>query len=226
MALITLGSLQLDGFEVPASIRFGGAQRTVIHKLLSGGRIIDTMGRDDCALTWRGVLSGAGAGDRARTLDALRASGITLPLVWDAFSYDVIIGDLQMEYCNPWWIPYQIECVVVTDLAQSGAALGIGVAADILGDLTSIAPYVELRSLLTTVSAPNALAAGSSELSPALIGLSAVQTAITSGIGSAEQGLDSQDLATLVSSSGTLAQLSTAHGYVGRTITNLEGILA
>ena len=33
MALLTLGGLDLDGFEVPASVRFGGAQRAAGHKL-------------------------------------------------------------------------------------------------------------------------------------------------------------------------------------------------
>jgi hypothetical protein len=225
MALMTLGTLQLDGFEVPANVRFGGAQKAIIHNLIGGARIIDTMGRDDCALTWHGVLSGSDAGDRARTLDAMRVSGAALALAWDAFCYDVIIGQLEFDFCNPWWITYRIECLVVSDLAQSSTALTLDLASSVLGDLSLASSYVNVSSIVTTLSTPSALTIGASGIPLVLSDLSAVLTAITSDIGTAEQGLDSQDLSELVSSSGTLAQLATAQGYVGRTITNLEGIL-
>ena len=225
MALMTLGSLQLDGFEVPASIRLGGGQRAVVHKLLGGGRIIDTMGRDDCALRWSGVLSGPDAGDRARTLDAIRVSGATLPLAWDAFCYDVVVGDLHLDFCSPWWIKYRIECLVVSDLAHAEALLPLDLSTSVLGDLAAVSSYVDVASILTTLSAPSALSIGAPEVPSTLIALGGVQAGLTFRIGSAEEGLESQDLTTLVGSAGTLAQLTSAQGYIGRTISNLEGIV-
>ena len=61
MGLLTLGSIVFDGFEVPSRVEFGGEQQLAVHKLIGGARVIDALGRDDAALRWRGVLSGAEA---------------------------------------------------------------------------------------------------------------------------------------------------------------------
>ena len=225
MALLTLGGLGLDGFEVPASVRFGGAQRAAVHKLLGGARVIDTMGRDDSLLRWSGILSGGDASDRARTLDAMRVAGSVLALAWDAFCYDVVITQLDLEFRNPWWITYQIECTVLIDLAQSVVLAVPDVSGGIIADVTAASAFVGLAAVLVATSLPGALLPGASGIAPAIAGLSAVQAGFGPAIGGAETMLDSADVPTLVSGCGTLAQLSTAQGYVGRALVNLEGVL-
>ena len=201
MALLTLGGLDLDGFEVPASVRFGGAQRAAVHKLLGGGRVIDVMGRADKALSWSGILSGADAGDRARTFDAMRVAGGVLALAWDAFCYDVVITLLDLDYCNPWWITYKIECTVLSDLAQSALVQAPDVVSSILADLSSAAAPLGLSSLLAEASASGALSPGANGVA-----------------------LSATDVPTLVTACGSLAQLSLAQGFVGRALANLSGI--
>lgn len=224
MALLTLGDLELDGFEIPASVRFGGAQRAAVHRLLGGGRVIDTMGRDDYGLVWSGVLSGAGAGDRARALDALRAAGPVLALAWDSFCYDVVITQLELEFCSPWWITYRIECTVLADLAQSTITYVPDAADAILGDLSAAAAFVDVSGVLAGATVPGALLPGGSGVAAALLGLGAAQAAIGPGVTVAENGLDTADIPTLVSASGSLAQLVTAQGYLGRAMTTLTGV--
>jgi hypothetical protein len=225
MALLTLGDIQLDGFEVPASIAFGGAQRTAVHKLLGGARVIDTMGRDDAALAWRGVLTGAAAGDRARTLDAMRVAGNVLSLAWDSYCYDVVISRLDLEFCSPWWITYEIECTVVIDLAQGVDVNVASVADDIIGDLGVATGIVGVASILGAAGLPGALSPGAAGIPAMLTGLSVVQSSIAQGIGVAEQGLDANDVPSLVRASGSLAQLCQVQGFVDRSVVNLQGIL-
>ena len=224
MALLTLGGLDLDGFEVPASVRFGGAQRAAVHRLLGGRRVIDAMGRDDGALSWSGILSGVDAGDRARTLDAMRVAGGVLALAWDAFCYNVVIAQLDMDYCNPWWIRYKIECTVLSDLAQSAAAYSPDAAGSVLSDLAAASGLLGLSGLLAEASAAGALAPGGAGLAAVSLGLSQAQATIAPAVASAEQDLSASDIPTLVTACGNLAQLSTAQGFVGRALANLSGI--
>ena len=224
MALLTLGGLELDGFEVPASVRFGGAQRAAVHKLLGGARVIDTMGRDDSALSWSGILSGADASDRARTLDALRVAGGVLALAWDAFCYDVVITQLDLEYRNPWWITYSIECTVLSDLAQSVVTFTPDVAGAVIADVTSAAAFVNLAGVLAAASVTGALLPGASGIAPVIAGLTAAQAAFGPGLNGAEASLAATSVPTLVGACGALAQLSTAQGFVGRALANLSGV--
>ena len=225
MALLTLGDVTLEGFEIPASVRFGGAQRATVHNLLGGGRVIDTMGRDDHKLTWGGILSGSTASDRARVLDAMRVAGDVLTLAWDSFCYDIVIGELTFEFCSPWWITYKIECLVVSDLAESSVQVAPNVADLILSDLTAASAFLNVGGLLVSASSPGALAPGAPGLASLVGGLSSLQATIMPGIESAESNFDSSDLSTLVSSSGSLAQLTAGTGYIERSLTNLQGIL-
>ena len=182
------------------------------------------MGRDDSALSWSGILSGADAGDRARTFDAMRVAGGVLPLAWDAFCYNVVITQLDLDYCNPWWITYKVECTVLSDLAQSAPVQTPDVVSSILADLSAASGPLGLSSLLAEASAAGALLPGAGGVAAVSLGLSQVQASIAPAVASAEQALSATDIPTLVTACGSLAQLSTAQGYVGRALANLSGI--
>jgi hypothetical protein len=64
------------------------------------------------------------------------------------------------------------------------------------------------------------LTAGTQAAAAANLSLASLQNSIAGSIASAEVGLGSSNLASLVSASGTLAQLSSAQAYVGRAINN------
>ena len=223
MAVLTLGGVEFGDFEVPGNVAFGGAQQIAVHNLIGGVRVIDAMGRADAAVRWSGVFSGASAGARARMLDAMRAGGSQLNLSWDAFSYNVVIGNLTLDFRNPWWIPYKISCEVVQDLAQNVPALSLKLADSILDDLTSASAFVDVSGAIAATSLPDALTQGNGDYAAAAIAVSNAGRAISQGIVAAQAELGSSDLATIVSASGQLAQLCAARGYVARSAANLQG---
>lgn len=221
MAVLNLGGVAFDDFEVPGRMVFGGAQQLAVHRLIGGVRVIDAMGRDDSAVRWSGVFSGSDAGARARMLDAMRAAGGQLNLAWDAFCYTVIIERLDLDFRNPWWIPYHISCAVVMDLAQNIAASVEDLADSILGDLTSASAFVDVSAAIAATSLPDALTQGNSDYAAAGVALANAGGAISQGIASAQTGLDAEELGSVVSASGQLAQLCVARGYVARSAANL-----
>jgi hypothetical protein len=223
MAVLTLGGVAFGGFEVPGNMVFGGAQQLAVHRLIGGQRVIDAMGRDDAAVRWSGVFSGGNAGGRARILDAMRAAGNQLSLAWDAFSYAVIIERLSLDFRNPWWIPYEISCTVMMDLAQNVPPYAPRVADGVLDDLTSAGAFIDVSAAVSAMSVPDALTPGNGNYAAATIALSNVGTALSQGIASAQVGLGSSDLGAIVAASGQLAQLCTAQGFVGRSVANLLG---
>jgi hypothetical protein len=155
-------------------------------------------------------------------LDAMRAAGGQLSLAWDAFCYAVIIERLDLDFRNPWWIPYHISCAVVMDLAQNIAAALVDLSDSVADDLTSASAFVDVSSAVAAVSVPDALTPGNGDYAAATVALSNVQGNISQSINSAQSGLASTDLASVVSAAGSLAQLCTAQGYVGRAAANLQ----
>jgi hypothetical protein len=232
MALLTLGGVEFIDFEVPPDVVFGGAQQLAIHRLIGGARVVDVMGPDDASLRWAGIFSGPYAGDRARMFDAMRVAGAPLGVSWDAFSFTVVIESLIMDYRNPWWIPYQMSCTVVVDLAESETAFTPDLTDAILDDLTSASAFFDVSSAVAAISVPGALTQGNADYTSAEISLAGANDAIDAGIGSAgaslvdlgesQTGFAPADLTSMVSSSGTLAQLCAARGYVERSANNLS----
>jgi hypothetical protein len=110
---ITIGSINLQDFEVPTSIHFGGRQRLVIHRTSDGTRVIEPLGPDDSEIRFSGIFSGTNAETRARALDNLRLSADAVWLTWQSFRYKIIVGDFAATYQSRWWIPYRLSCVVV-----------------------------------------------------------------------------------------------------------------
>ena len=99
-APLIIGTLILEGYEVPSRITVGGAQAVMIHKLPGGGRIIDAMGADEGAITWRGVFVGPDAAQRARSLDTMRVQGIPQVLSFGDYTFNVIVVHCEYDYQN------------------------------------------------------------------------------------------------------------------------------
>lgn len=218
---LTLGPVAFSSFEVPEKIGYGGGQKLAVHQLPGGARVVDAMGRDDAQVLWSGVFSGPDAADRMRVLDALRTAGIALPLSWDAFFYTVVIAEFKVEYATPWWIRYRLVCTVIQDEAAELVAAVVSLATSVTNDLMQAASYVDVSAAQGALGLPGATTRGTAQYAQAVGAVQSVGSGIDAQIASVGVGLSSPDLATAVSSAGTLAQLGLARGYVGRAAVNL-----
>lgn len=136
-APLIIGSLILQGHEVPSRISIGGAQAVSMHKLPGGGRIIDAMGADDASITWHGVFIGPDAARRARILDIMRQQGNSQVVSFGDYTFRVIIVHYQYDYENCGAvISYRIKSEIIPDSTDPiGAETGLDFAAQ--GDLAA-----------------------------------------------------------------------------------------
>ena len=116
---IIIGAITLRDFEVPSTVRFGGSQRLVEHRLGNGRTLIEALGADEGDIAFDGVLSGPEASARARTLDMMRRAGEVVVLAWDSFLHAVIVREFRADYANSTWIPYRLQCAIVPQPTSS-----------------------------------------------------------------------------------------------------------
>ena len=239
---LLLGPVAFRDFEIPSGINFGGAQRTAIHRLAGGARIIDSLGRDDANITFSGTFSGSDATLRARLVDGLRVTGVPLPLTWDVFFYTVIISEFQADYQNGSWIPYRLACTVLRDEASALTTAAVSVGADALADAgtalgfatsagVDLAPAqaalllqgATVRDTAAYVAARSAVAAGNTQLDQ---GITLAEGALNSlspiPAGGVAAGVAS--LANAATAAEALATLTAARSYLGRTSVNLMNV--
>lgn len=250
---LNLGQFQFALFEIPAKISFGGSQRTAVHELIGGQRVIDAMGRSDRALEWSGLFQGLNATERARFLDTLRAQGAAQALTFGQLSYSVIVKEFDADYERYYQIPYRISCEVIADLANPVTTVApASIDSDILTDFGSAVTLAggigdfSLSSLLSTVgsaiglvsSFANAsrssiagvsqpLAAAQSRIG-ALIGLSGGILGGVSSFGGVQPGASvGFSAASLVAQTANMAHMNSLFqlsSVVGRMSANLGAI--
>jgi hypothetical protein len=193
---LLVGPLLLQGFELPQSIQWGGAQRVAIHRLPGGRRVLDSMGRDDREIAWNGIFTGDDGALRARLMDLMRAEGTILPLAWDTFFYSVVVSRFEASFERANWIPYRIACTVLRDEAEGLLEDAVSLATSIAGDLGTaddIAPGLDLASLNLGI-ASTTLATADPTTAPGLL--------------------------TTRDTTGSLAQQAIARGYAQRAAAN------
>ena len=228
--VLTLGGVPFQDMEVPEKINFGGKQRVAVQNLIGGGRVVSALGLDDGEISFSGIFSGADAVSRVQELDAARALGVQLPLVWGGFFYTVVIERFAAEYRKPNLIPFSINCVVVSDPLAAAVSLVASLANLVAGDLTAATALSGQAGIsLQGVSATS------------LTGLAAVQGVLGSGIGemgaslsnaasslngAATPGIGITAVGQLGSVSGQLAGAAAMQGYVNRAATNLGASLS
>ncbi len=227
--VLTLGGVPFQDMEVPEKISFGGKQRVAVQNLIGGGRVVVALGLDDGEISFTGIFSGADAVARAQELDAARALGAQLPLVWGGFFYTVVIERFAAEYRKAALIPFSITCLVVSDPLAAAVNAVAPLASLVAGDLAAALGL----SGQAGVSLQGVSAAG-------LTGFAAVRGALSGGVAamgasvnSAAYGLNGAVTADMgVAALGRLgavsAQLAAAaamQGYVGRAAANLGASL-
>jgi len=228
--ILTLGGVPFQDMEVPEKISFGGKQRVAVQNLIGGGRVVEALGLNDGNISFSGIFSGSDAVRRAQFLDAARALGAPLALVWDGFFYTVIIEEFSAEYRKTNLIPFTITCVVVNDPLATLSALAAPFANLIGNDLTAASALSFQAGFSLDGLSANSLA-----------GFAAVQGALSALVGSSGSALKgstaalngapdaSSGVAALNQLSGTsaeLAALTGMSGYVNRAASNLADALA
>ena len=221
---VALGTITLDGFEVPAGIIFGGRQDLAKHQLAGGRRVVDSLGPDEADIHWYGVLAGAAAADRARLLDGLRRSGETVPLTWGGFQRWVVVAAIHFEYTNPWWIPYSIRCVDVgaTNIPDTTAAQSI--LPQIINDLTLAATYSPAGNCAALVSAPGATIPGTVANAAAGSALKGLVALLNQGLATTSASLPAASLSDAITTVGNLANISAARCFALRALHNYSDL--
>ncbi len=223
--ILTLGGVPFQDMEVPEKICFGGRQNVVVHQLIGGGRVVEALGLDDGKISFSGIFSGSDAVRRTQMLDAARALGASLPLVWDGFFYTVIIEDFCAEYHKSNLIPFAITCVVVSDPLASLAAMAAPAANLISNDLALISAFSGQAGIsLDRLSAAS------------VAGITAIQGTMSAVVGTSGAALSEATL--MLNSAGDagsgvavvnrisvqssmLAAATTVSGYVNRVAKNM-----
>src|SRR5215472_10667829 len=120
---LSIGGITFDGFSTPDLMPGGGKQMLTVHKLPGGARVIDTLGRDDNDIVWRGTFFSSDALNKAFALDALRMQGAQLPLVYAGRAVPVVIQSFLWSIRRfPMWVEYSIACVVVQQAPSASQA--------------------------------------------------------------------------------------------------------
>jgi hypothetical protein len=235
-----LGSIDLQDFEVPQSVRFGGRHRLNVHVLAGGRRIVERLGPDDTEIQFRGTFSGPAAESRARAFDNVRLSGEIVWLTWDSFRRQVIIKSFIADYHSPWWIPYQISCVVAHQV-RIGSAESASIAAILSADLGSAmsaaaGSAISLTPIQAALSTSNALTTDTAGQTQAIaaVGSTIVTikqqidqqsttliSPIPSSTGLADLG---QSYVSKVNCAASLAAAVNVSSYVGRIGVNIAGL--
>lgn len=229
---LLIGPVLLQGFELPDHISWGGAQRLIVHRLPGGGRVIDSLGRDDADITWTGVFTGADAGLRARLIDVMRAGGRPWPLTWSSFFYSVVIKNFDVDYRKENWLPYRLTCTVVRDEVEAIIETVLSTAETVLADLASansIGAGIDLNSAMTAIAETGAATYGTVANLNARSSLAGANSAIDNGISDQQAVLTSTSMNTAeevvngTNAAGQLASLTSAQGYVRRAQVNTGG---
>ena len=225
--ILTLGGVPFQDFEVPERIAFGGTQRVAVQRLIGGGRVVNVLGGDDGEIRFAGIFSGDDAASRAQALDGVRASGVTSPLVWGEFFYNVVVAEFAADYSKPWWIPFSVRCVVASD---SAFALPLEVASAALLVGSDIAAAVGLSGQagisLGGLAAPSSTGLQAAQVAVSS-GIAAAGLALQTGAGALGQATDAPagvaGMNQITASSGTLAALCGMSGYISRAAVNFAG---
>jgi hypothetical protein len=228
-----IGPIELQDFEVPPAIHFGGGYRMRVHMLSSGQRAIERLGPDDDEIRFQGIFSGPRAESRVRELNSVRLSGKTIWLVWHSFRYPILIKHLTASYENPWWIPYSIRCVVarqsgVSDTLARTAATpiesDIATAITLLSDSSGMIVPLQTAVLGSDATVPATTGQGQAvQAARSAIGAvnSAIETRSSSLLAASSMPAGYQSVAEMVGSAGFLASAVASRSYVCRAASNL-----
>lgn len=115
---LVLGDFEFLDFEVPERLALPGRQKTVLHQMIGGKRVIDVLGVEYDPLTWSGIITGSQSGDRVKALERMRDAGEQLTLTLDDYSFTVVITSFTPVYDFIYRRPFTIEVAIVANNAS------------------------------------------------------------------------------------------------------------
>lgn len=232
---VQLGPIQLQNFEVPQSLRFGGQYRLAVHRLSSGDRLIERLGPDESDIQFQGTLTGQDAEARAREIDRLRVSGQAIWLTWESFRRRVIVRTFRADYRSPWWINYSIICIVAHAEQVSSLSISSILSADLSYAMAALAATpLQTAQFQAALAVPNAATIGTTAQAGAVAATQAMLTAIKQQVAQQESiiaspalnGTNAADYVTALNaqteSARIVASAIVAKSYVGRISTRLQ----
>jgi hypothetical protein len=220
-------------------VRFGGRHRLKVHVLAGGRRVVERLGPDDNEIQFQGTFSGPTAEARARAFDSLRLSGEIVWLTWKSFRCRIIVSRFIADYYSPWWIPYQISCVVVhqTRIALApGTSVATAISADLSSAMSAAAgTTISLSSIQAALSTSTALTSGTADQIQAIASVGLTIAAIQRQVDQQSATLIapiplntpltdlSQAYGAKVSCAASLASTVNVGSYIGRIAVNIAG---
>ncbi|MFZ4214902.1 hypothetical protein ACOZB2_26280 [Pantoea endophytica] len=153
---LMLGEFEFMEFEVPERVVIPGRQKTVLHQLIGGRRIIDVLGTEYEPLTWSGVITGLQASERVSALERMRDEGRPTVLTLDDYRFTVIITRFTSVYEFIWRRPYSIEVAVVSNDGAPTKVDGLtgalqGLINSDLGRALGLAKIINIDAVTKTV---------------------------------------------------------------------------
>ena len=162
---VTLGALELTGFEVPDSYDRAGTMQPVVHRLIGGGRVVQLLGPDPGRRRLQGSFTGPDATERAQLLEAMRDEGgrtILTVGVWQEF---VVVTSVVLRYSAQGSI---VQYLLEAEPLLGSAAGLIATAAAVLADVATQIEYaVQGVSMIGSPAAASGLAAAAQDVSSA-----------------------------------------------------------
>jgi hypothetical protein len=143
-APVSLGTLTFTGVEVPSLLRVGSEQALIVHKLIGGDRVIQSMGNDPASLSLTGMFTGPTAFQRAQKVAQLRdtgkqlrfgVAGLSVLVYIKAFAYDLTAKSAVIPYA----LTLEVQPTPATNPAATTSALSNLVGSDIASGISSIA---------------------------------------------------------------------------------------
>lgn len=140
---LIIGGFVLDGFAAPETMTGGGKQAMAVHKLPGGSRVIDTLGPDDADIPISGQLYADDAYDTCLALDAMRAAGSQVPLIWGGQFLMVVVSEFKYTVHRfPNWCDYSINCTVASNPMQGLLGMVISTIDSLVGaDLSAMGGF-------------------------------------------------------------------------------------
>ncbi|HHL2824784.1 TPA: hypothetical protein ACQ431_003015 [Citrobacter murliniae] len=200
----TSGTFEFLDFELPERITIPGRQKTVIHQMIGGKRLIDVLGVEYDPITWSGIFTGSTTKSRVAMLMGMRDAGEKLTLTLDNYSFDVVITDFNPVYEFIYRQPYSISLAVVqrNDDPVLGDALTGALNALInsdIGQALGLADIIDINSVTEAVNTVQSAVQTVSDFATATVDtvqtvvrpIIAAQQIIQSNISSLESSLNS-----------------------------------
>jgi hypothetical protein len=139
---LSVAGVTFTGFSPPSRMGAGGKQAMSVHQLPGGMRVIDTLGPDEDEIAWNGFFFQDNALSICLSLDAIRAAGAVVPLIFCGQFRSVIVSHFAWRVARfPQWVEYRISCTVVTNpgLGALGGGGQTNVSTQVNNDLATAA---------------------------------------------------------------------------------------